>query len=96
MTDKEKLSALIGRQIFDNLKGQGLVDELDFSALGQSLADAAAGKESTFTAGEEQAIFGALQERMQAKMAVQQEAQAQVGKDFLAENGKKDGINYSI
>lgn len=91
-TDQEKLSTMIGRQIFDNLKGQGLADELDFKVLGASLLDASEGKENPFTPADEQAVFGALQERMQAKQAEQSKELAAAGIDFLAENGKKDGI----
>ena len=91
-TEKAKLSALIGRQIFGNLESQGLVEELDFTALAASIQDGAAGKAHDISSEEEQTIFMAFQQRMQEKQQKAAEAQAAVGKSFLEANGAKEGV----
>jgi FKBP-type peptidyl-prolyl cis-trans isomerase FklB len=88
----EKLSGIIGRQIFSNLESQGLVEELDFKALAASLEAAAAGEANPFSQEDEQEVFTTLQAKMQAKAAEKNKFAAEAGVKFLEENGKKDGI----
>ena len=91
-TETEKLSYLIGRQIFGNLDSQGLTAELDFSALSSSIQDAAAGKDSVIERAEEEKIFMAFQTRMQAKAEEASKEQAAEGKKFLEDNAKNEGV----
>ncbi|XMO76601.1 FKBP-type peptidyl-prolyl cis-trans isomerase [Roseibacillus persicicus] len=111
-TDNQKVSYLIGRNIAESMKADGL--ELDFDILFTGMKEAAAGTESKIAEADAQAVMmkfqGEMQAKAQAQAAEQQkeaEAAAQVnieaGKKFLAENKKREevtetesGLQYEV
>ncbi|MDQ8190055.1 FKBP-type peptidyl-prolyl cis-trans isomerase [Roseibacillus persicicus] len=111
-TDNQKVSYLIGRNIAESMKADGL--ELDFDILFAGMKEAAAGTESKIAEADAQAVMmkfqGEMQAKAQAQAAEQQkeaEAAAQVnieaGKKFLAENKKREevtetesGLQYEV
>jgi len=89
MTQEEKNSYAIGADIGSNLKNAGI--EINVEALKQGLADAFKG-ESKMTMEEMQAAFDDIQKKAEAKQNVGNELEKEKGKQFLAENKKREGV----
>lgn len=84
----EKVSYALGMNLALNLKSSG-IESLDYAELAKGLETVFEGKEAELTSAEAneilQKFFGELQEK-------QHSANIQAGKDFLADNAKKDGV----
>jgi FKBP-type peptidyl-prolyl cis-trans isomerase FklB len=83
-----KISYALGMNLAQNLKASG-IETIEYSEFTKGLEAAFEGKETQMSADEAnqtlQQFFGELQ-------AKQAEAAIQAGKDFLAENAKKEGV----
>ncbi|MBK1833054.1 FKBP-type peptidyl-prolyl cis-trans isomerase [Roseibacillus ishigakijimensis] len=104
-TDQQKASYLIGRNIGESIKADGL--ELDLDLLHAGLKEVAAGTESKVSDEEAQAVMMKFQQEMQAKAMAKQEAAAaeniEAGEKFLSENKKREevtetesGLQYEV
>lgn len=93
--ENEKLSYAIGLNICDNLKQQGMLDSLDPQAFAKSISDAIAGT-TEMTSQEAgmflQSYFEKLQAAQEKENQSKFQANIEIGKKFLAENGKKPGV----
>ena len=100
-TSKERVSYGIGLNLGRNLAQQGI--EVDPGRLRQGIADGLAGNESVLSDEELEAAFIAMQKELErrqaeARLAANAELKAlaeknkKEGADFLAANGKKEGI----
>lgn len=100
-SDTQKVSYLIGRNIAESMKNDGL--ELDFDVLFAGMKEAAAGNESKISEADSQAVMMQFQQEMQAKAQARMAEQAkeaegaaqgniEKGKAFLAENKKREGV----
>lgn len=100
-TDTQKVSYLIGRNIGESMKADGLA--LDLDLLHAGLKEVSAGTESQIAEADAQAVMMKFQQEMQAKqqeMQAEQQAaaaaaaveNAAAGKAFLEENGKREGV----
>ncbi len=80
-TDTDKVSYIIGTQIAGNLKRQGV--EVNIEMLLRGLREALSGQQSPFSEEEQNAIMGAFQQQLVAKMRAkqQEEAMAKLGKE---------------
>jgi FKBP-type peptidyl-prolyl cis-trans isomerase len=88
--DMTKVSYFIGRNIGRSMSGQGFKPQIpDFTEGLQSSLD---GKDSKYPEPELQAAMAAFQTAMQDVEKQKSEAGAKAGKDFLAANGKKEGV----
>ena len=92
--DKQNVSIMIGMDIANHL--QPIKDELDLAALTKALQASLAGKPTGLTPAQAEQVQVAFGQKMQAKMAAQQNAEGQknlaAGKDFLAKNKSKPGV----
>jgi len=83
-----KISYALGMNLAQNLKASG-IETIEYAEFTKGLEAAFEGKDTDMSAEEAnqllQEFFGALQ-------AKQHEATIQAGKDFLAENAKKEGV----
>ncbi len=91
-TPEQKAGYAIGVNIGSNLVGQGLAADLDIAAIVAGLQESVAGGALKMTDEEMNAAMQAFSTLQQEKMNAQLEAQAQAGRDFLAQNGTKQGI----
>ncbi len=93
-TKQQELGYAIGMNIGMNMKRQGL--DVDPEQVAAGLSAAFSGTETVLTEAEMAATLTAFQQEMQqqqmAKMAKEAEDNLQQANDFLAENGKKDGV----
>ncbi|MGJ8725982.1 MAG: FKBP-type peptidyl-prolyl cis-trans isomerase [Roseibacillus sp.] len=93
-TDTQKASYLIGRNIGESMKADGL--ELDLDLLHAGLKEASAGTESQIADADAQAVMMKFQQEVQAKQQAAAAAaaaeNAAAGKAFLDENGKREGV----
>lgn len=93
-THNQKVSYLIGRNIGDSMKADGI--SLDLDLLFAGLKETAAGTESQISDADSQAIMTKFQQDLQAKAQAAAEAKAAesaaAGKAFLEENGKREGV----
>nr|WP_321405466.1 FKBP-type peptidyl-prolyl cis-trans isomerase [uncultured Carboxylicivirga sp.] len=84
----EKVSYALGVSLAKNFKSSG-IESLDYAQLAKGLEAAFEGKATEMTEAEAndilQKFFGELQHKQHA-------ATIQAGKDFLAENAKKEGV----
>jgi len=92
-TPKQRVSYSIGANIGGNLKRQDL--DLDTRALAAGLTDALSGKPALSEA-EMREVLTAFQQEMQSKLQARQKAEAETNakkaEEFLAANGKKEGV----
>lgn len=92
-TPKQRISYSIGANIGGNLKRQDL--DLDAKALAAGLTDALSGK-PVLSEAEMREVLTAFQQDMQTKMQARQKAEAETNakkaEEFLAANGKKEGV----
>ena len=92
-TQKEKFSYAVGMKMGENFKKQSV--PVDSSILARGIRDAIAGK-TALTDEEAQAVIGAMQKEVQAKMQEKNKEAADVnkkqGEAFLAGNKGKEGV----
>ncbi|OBY60023.1 FKBP-type peptidyl-prolyl cis-trans isomerase [Pseudomonas sp. AU12215] len=90
-TDEARVSYGIGRQLGDQLR-ENSVPGMTLDAILAGLSDAYAGAESRVPGEALSASFQVIRERMQAEAQAKAEAAAAVGRDYLVENAKREGI----
>ncbi|MFJ3053593.1 FKBP-type peptidyl-prolyl cis-trans isomerase [Pseudomonas nitroreducens] len=90
-TDEARVSYGIGRQLGDQLR-ENPVPGMTLDAILAGLSDAYAGAESRVPGEALSASFQVIRERMQAEAQVKAEAAAAVGREYLVENAKREGI----
>jgi FKBP-type peptidyl-prolyl cis-trans isomerase FklB len=66
--------------------------ELNVDAIAEGISDALSGAEKRVDKETLQAAFEKIREEQERKQAAVNDAAAQIGTDFLAENGKKEGV----
>jgi FKBP-type peptidyl-prolyl cis-trans isomerase FklB len=89
-TDKQKFSYGIGLQIGQGLKNQKL--DIDQRALELAIRDALAGSEPRISIEELRAVMAKEEQKMTTAKDVTAKKNLEVGKAFLAENAKLDGV----
>ena len=90
MTQQEKISYIIGRDMATNLKKQGI--EIEAESFVKGLKEVIAGQPSSLSQQDIQMAMMALQQEMQQKQGAQGSENQQAGEDFLAENKNKEGV----
>ena len=90
MTQQEKISYIIGRDMAANLKKQGI--DIEAEAFFKGLKEVIAGEPSSLSQQEIQMAMMALQQEMQQKQGAKGGENQQAGEAFLAENKNKEGI----
>jgi FKBP-type peptidyl-prolyl cis-trans isomerase FklB len=90
-TDAQKRGYSVGANIGVNLAAQGLEDELDQAALVAGIRDGLSGN-LQMTESQVIEVLQDLQGVLQEKAIAAQEAFAQQGRDFLVQNGARDGV----
>jgi len=89
MTQEEKNSYAIGANIGNDLKNAGI--EINLNAFKEGVMDALKGV-NKLTMEETQAAFEDIQRRIEAKQNAGNEVEKERGRQFLAENKKREGI----
>ncbi len=89
-TDKEKLSYMIGRQIGESLKQQGM--DLDLPAFSLAIGDVAQGLDARIPREELEAVMARQQAEMKKTRQAQGAKNLEAGKAFMEENRKKEGV----
>ena len=92
-TDQEKFSYTIGFQIGSGIKRDGL--DVDADALTQAIKDVLSGSPAQLSREEMQAALQRYQDRQRQKQQTLAEENLQAGKDFLAANAKKAGVQQT-
>ncbi len=87
-TEMEKVSYSLGVSVAKSVKAQGL-EEINAEAVAQAFSDVFEGKDLAITEEEAGQI---LQDYFTKLAGKAQEANVSAGTDFLAENGKRDGV----
>ncbi len=90
-TDEARVSYGIGRQLGDQLR-ENPVPGMTLDAIVAGLSDAYAGAESRVPGDVLSASFQVIRERMQAEAQAKAEAAAAVGREYLVENAKREGV----
>ena len=90
-TDETRVSYGIGRQLGDQLRDNP-PPGVSLEAIVAGLTDAFNGADSRVSEADLSASFQVIREVMQAQAAAKAEAAAAAGKQFLADNAKRDGI----
>lgn len=90
-TDETRVSYGIGRQLGGQLRDNP-PPGVSLGAIVAGLTDAFNGADSRVSEAELSASFQVIREVMQAQAAAKAEAAAAAGKQFLADNAKRDGI----
>jgi len=90
MTQQEKISYIIGRDMATNLKKQGI--EIEAEAFAKGLKEVLAGQPSSLSAQEVQQAMMALQQEMTQKQGAKGTENQKAGEAFLAENKNKEGV----
>lgn len=90
-TDEARVSYGIGRQLGDQLR-ENPVPGMTLDAILAGLSDAYAGAESRVPGEALSASFQVIRERMQAEAQLKAEAAAAVGREYLVENAKREGV----
>ncbi|WP_409275734.1 FKBP-type peptidyl-prolyl cis-trans isomerase [Pseudomonas sp. KCJK9111] len=90
-TDETRVSYGIGRQLGGQLRDNP-PPGVSLDAIVAGLTDAFNGADSRVSEAELSASFQVIREVMQAQAAAKAEAAAAAGKQFLADNAKRDGI----
>ncbi len=86
----DKVSYFVGRNIGKSMSGQGF--KPDTAAFVEGLKSSLEDKESKYPEAELKAAMETFQVAMQSVEKAKSEKGAQAGKDFLATNGKKEGV----
>ena len=89
MTQEEKNSYALGANMGESIKTSGL--EVTFDAFKEGFLDALKG-ENKFSMEEMQACFEDIQRQMTAKQSAENEIEKEKGRQFLAENKKREGL----
>ncbi|GAB4349656.1 MAG: macrophage infectivity potentiator Mip [Gammaproteobacteria bacterium] len=89
-TQRQKLGYIVGLDIAENLKQQGL--DVDADALAQAIKDFQAGTKPRLSEADRAMTIKALSEERARARASEAEANLEAGRRFLAENGKKEGV----
>ncbi len=92
-SDKQKFSYGIGLQIGQSLARQGV--EIDVEAFAQAVFDAQNGLSPRIAPEELNKVMQKQQEQLQSKQKNASTDNLKAGKDFLAENMKKDGVKQT-
>ena len=90
-TDETRVSYGIGRQLGGQLRDNP-PPGVSLEAILAGLTDAFNGADSRVSEADLSASFKVIREMMQAEAAAKAEAAAAAGKEFLAENAKREGI----
>ena len=90
-TDESRVSYGIGRQLGGQLRDNP-PPGVSLEAIVAGLTDAFNGADSRVSEADLSASFQVIREVMQAQAAAKAEAAAAAGKQFLADNAKRDGI----
>jgi FKBP-type peptidyl-prolyl cis-trans isomerase FklB len=90
-TDETRVSYGIGRQLGDQLRDNP-PPGVNLDAILAGLTDAFGGLPSRVSQEEMAASFKVIREIMQAEAAAKAEAAAGAGLEYLAENGKREGV----
>ncbi len=90
-TQRQKLGYIVGLDIAENLKRQGLSD-IDADALAQAIKDVNAGIEPRLSEADRAMTIQALTQERAEKQAAKAQANLEAGQKFLADNGKKEGV----
>jgi FKBP-type peptidyl-prolyl cis-trans isomerase FklB len=90
-TDEARVSYGIGRQLGGQLRDNP-PPGVSLEAILAGLADAFNGADSRVANDALTASFQVIRERMQAEQAAKAEQAAQAGRDYLAENAKREGV----
>ncbi|MCU1718171.1 FKBP-type peptidyl-prolyl cis-trans isomerase [Pseudomonas sp. 5P_3.1_Bac2] len=90
-TDESRVSYGIGRQLGGQLRDNP-PPGVSLDAILAGVKDAFSGQESRVSEEDLNASFKVIREIMQAEAQAKAEAAAAVGRDFLLENAKRDGI----
>ncbi|MCQ4348202.1 FKBP-type peptidyl-prolyl cis-trans isomerase [Pseudomonas stutzeri] len=90
-TDEARVSYGIGRQLGGQLRDNP-PPGVNLDAILAGLADAFGGADSRVPNDVLTASFQVIRERMQAEQAAKAEAAAAAGRDYLAENAKREGV----
>lgn len=90
-TDEARVSYGIGRQLGDQLRSNP-VPGMTLDAVLAGLSDAYADAESRVPGEALSASFQVIRERMQAEAQAKAEAAAAVGREYLVENAKREGV----
>ena len=90
MTQQEKISYIIGRDMATNLKKQGI--EIEAESFAKGLKEVLAGQPSSLSPQEVQQAMMALQQEMTQKQGAKGAENQQAGEAFLAENKNKEGV----
>jgi FKBP-type peptidyl-prolyl cis-trans isomerase len=89
-TDDDKMSYIMGMQIGNGLKMEGIVLEID--AFSAGITDMMAGNKPQLDEATATKVVEAFQKQKEADMAEAAAAKQKLTADFLAENAKKDGV----
>ena len=89
-SDKAKLSYVIGQEIGQNFKAQGI--DIDTAALAMSVNDATSGKQSALSQEEMQKVMVNFQQSRQQKAQAEGEKNKQVAQAFLEKNKTAEGF----
>jgi FKBP-type peptidyl-prolyl cis-trans isomerase FklB len=90
-TDETRVSYGIGRQLGGQLRDNP-PPGVNLEAIVAGLTDAFNGADSRVSEADLSASFKVIRDMMQAEAAAKAEAAAATGKEFLAENAKREGI----
>jgi FKBP-type peptidyl-prolyl cis-trans isomerase FklB len=90
MTQQEKISYIIGRDMATNLKKQGI--EIEAESFAKGLKEVLAGQPSSLSPQEVQQAMMALQQEMTQKQGAKGADNQKAGEKFLAENKNKEGV----
>lgn len=89
-TVEQKVGYAIGQNISASLKRQNL--DVDIAALAQGIADGMAGRESILSDKDRDAAFAAMEQKQALRAQEKNRVNLEIGRKFLAANGKKKGI----
>jgi FKBP-type peptidyl-prolyl cis-trans isomerase FklB len=90
MTQQEKISYIIGRDMATNLKKQGI--EIEAESFTKGLKEVLAGQPSSLSQEEVQQAMMQLQQEMTQKQGAQGSENQKEGEAFLAQNKNKEGV----
>lgn len=91
-TPAQQAGYSIGANIGSNLLGEGLAEDLDLDAIIAGLRDSFNGGELKMTQDQMMSAIQAFTVLQQQKMNAELQAQAQAGRDFLAQNASQPGV----
>jgi FKBP-type peptidyl-prolyl cis-trans isomerase len=91
-SESAKLGYTFGAQIANDMKRQGLDEDISTDAMFAAFKDVFAGVESRLTMEEMQGVQTGYQQKQQAKYQAELEENKAKGAAFLAKNAKKKGV----